>query len=447
MRILAFLLFTLSTISLALADGYRRFEGHGGPIRGLSISSDGTHALTASFDNSIGYWSFAQDDAEPVWLDGHEAAANVAIFLPGGDRALSAGDDFDLILWSLDQREALATLTGHEGKIIDLAVTRDGILAASAGWDGSVGLWNLETRTLLAMLTGHRTPVQAVQFSADGAFLYSAGSDGTVRRWSVADRAFDRVEVSHGFGINRLVLNDAAGWLAYGALDGGVRIIDIETGVEIADVTSGRQPVLALALGAGGTRMAIGDGEGYIHVVDTETWQTIRNFRAVPRGPVWALAFDPEARHVMAGTIRDHADFWPVDAAVSVSESQTPIRSFLRDPATMANGERQFARKCSICHALDENSGRKAGPTLYGIFGRKAGTLASYQYSDALRGIDLVWDAASLDKLFDIGPDHYTPGSKMPMQRIVKREDRRDLIDYLGTATRGTGPQEAERTE
>ena len=431
----------------AFADGYRRFEGHGGPIRGLSVAPDGRHALTASFDNSVGYWSLDGEGSEPVWLDGHEAAANVAVFLPGGGMALSAGDDFDLILWSLDRGEALATLEGHEGKILDLDVTGDGTLAASAGWDGSVGLWDLASRRPVAMLDGHRAPVQAVRFSAGGEFLYSASSDGTVRRWRVADRAFDRIEASHGFGVNRLAVNDAAGWLAYGALDGGVRIIDTASGEEIADVTSGRQPVLALALGGGGTRLAIGDGEGFIHVVDTRTWRTVKDFRAVPRGPVWALDFDPEGRHVMAGTIQDHADFWPVDDAVSVAESARPLRGFHRDPATMENGERQFARKCSICHTLDDGAGRRAGPTLHRIFGRRAGTLAGYQYSDALRGADLVWNEISLDKLFDIGPDHYTPGSKMPMQRIVKREDRRDLIEYLRDATRGDAAPEAETTE
>ena len=447
MRLLALALLSVGLAIPAFADGYRRFEGHGGPIRGLSISPDGDHALTASFDNSVGYWSLGNETAEPLWLDGHEAAANVAIFLPGGEQALSAGDDFDLILWSLSDGKPLATLEGHEGKVLDLSVTSDGKLAASAGWDGAIGLWDLETRRRITMLKGHRAPVQAVRFSADGTYLYSASSDGTIRRWTVADHRFDRVEVSHGFGVNRLVIDDAAGWFAYGALDGGVRIVDIDTGEEIADITSGRQPVLALVLSRDGSRIAIGDGEGFIHVVDTQTWRTIKDFRAVPRGPVWALAFDPEARHIMAGTILDHADLWPVDEAISVSEADGPIRTFHRDPETMTNGERQFARKCSICHALDDTSGRRAGPTLHRIFGRKAGTLDGYQYSDALLDATITWNETSLDKLFDIGPDHYTPGSKMPMQRIVKREDRRDLIDYLRTATDGDDPQPGEKTE
>ncbi len=447
MRLFGLALLASLLPAFAHADGYRRFEGHGGPIRGISISSDGLYALTASFDNAIGYWSINDPDKAPTWLDGHEAAANVAIFLPGEKAALSAGDDFDLILWSLTNGKSLARLEGHEGKILDLTITGDGKIAASAGWDGRVGLWNLETHEFIAFLNGHRSPVQAVRFSADDTYLYSASSDGTVRRWSVAKRTFDRIEASHGFGVNRLVINDKAGWLAYGALDGGVRIIDIESGDEIADITSGRQPVLALTLTADGNRIAIGDGEGHIHVVDTTTWQTIKDFRAVPRGPVWALAFDETGKHVMAGTILDHADFWPIDSAIAVSEAEAPIRAFHQDPATMTNGERQFARKCSICHALDATTGRRAGPTLHQIFGRKAGTLKGYTYSDALIGAKVVWNDVSLDKLFDIGPDHYTPGSKMPMQRIVKRQDRLDLIEYLKTATRGDGPQTGDKNQ
>ena len=101
----------------------------------------------------------------------------------------------------------------------------------------------------------------------------------------------------------------------------------------------------------------------------------------------------------------------------------------------MSNGERQFARKCSICHSLTPDSQRRAGPTLYGIFGRKAGTLPGYSYSPALADADLVWSDETIDKLFSIGPDHYTPGSKMPMQQIADPADRNDLIAYLKDAT------------
>lgn len=433
------------TTSPALAgEGYARLEGHGGPIKGVAVSSDGRHALTASFDNSVGLWSLSGGTTEPTWLEGHEAAANTVLFLPGGELALSAGDDFDAILWQVKDGKRVATLEGHQGKILDLTTTPDGTIAASAGWDGNVGLWDLETGELNAMLKGHRGPVQAVRFAQNGTQLYSASSDGTVRLWDVTNQEIKRVEANHGFGINRLAIREDAGWLAYGALDGGVRILDLKTGEEIADVTSGRQPVLALTLSDDGSLMGIGDGEGHIHIVSTKTWRTVRDFRATARGPVWALAFDGTER-VIAGTIQDHADIWPIATATSVAENDAAPRDFLRDPATMTNGERQFARKCSICHTLTEDGGRRAGPSLMGVFGRRAGTLPGYTYSDALTGTDLVWSEETLDKLFDLGPDHYTPGSKMPMQRIVRTEDRADLIAYLKDVTGDAPAQETKQ--
>lgn len=420
----------------ARADGgYARLEGHGGPVMDAAISPGGSHALTASFDNSVGYW--ALDDPEPRWLDGHEAAVNTAIFI-GEDRALSAGDDYDAILWDLSSSELLHRLEGHTSKILGVAAS--GTLAATASWDRTIGLWDLQTGARVGTLEGHRGPVQAVVFSGDGKRLYSASTDGTIRLWDVEAQEFKRVEASHGFGVNKLALNEAAGWLAYGALDGGVRILDLDSGEEVADVTSGRRPVLALTLSPDGTRLAIGDGEGFIHIIDTADWSTVRDFRAVPRGPVWALAFDGTER-ILAGTINDHADLWPIATVASVEEDAGALRSFQRDPATMSNGERQFARKCSICHTLTLDGGRRAGPSLHGVFGRRAGSLDGYIYSDALTGSDLVWSAETLDKLFDLGPDHYTPGSKMPMQRIVRAEDRADLIAYLKQATEAS-PEE-----
>jgi cytochrome c len=102
----------------------------------------------------------------------------------------------------------------------------------------------------------------------------------------------------------------------------------------------------------------------------------------------------------------------------------------------MSNGERQFQRKCSICHTLGPDSARRAGPTLHNLFGRRAGAIPGYPYSPTLEKSQLVWSEETVDRLFDIGPDHFVPGSKMPMQRITNPADREDLIAFLRDATR-----------
>ena len=107
------------------------------------------------------------------------------------------------------------------------------------------------------------------------------------------------------------------------------------------------------------------------------------------------------------------------------------VRSFLRDPASMSNGERQFQRKHSVCYEMgDGGRGRPCS-------GFSAGSLAGYRYSRTLRDSSIMWNEDTINALFGLGPDRYIPGSKMPMQRIVNPADRSDLISFLKRATTG----------
>nr|WP_267913213.1 c-type cytochrome [Thermohalobaculum xanthum] len=428
-----------ATASLSWAEsdgstGYQRLEGHGGPIKGVAISPDGQQMLTASFDYSVGLWS-ASTGKLIRWLEGHEAAVNAVAFLPGG-RALSVGDDFDMIMWDLESGAVLHRFEGHEGKLIGVTPGPDATIAATAGWDGNVGIWPLDGGAA-RFLKGHGANVNDVVFTPDGAKLYTASYDGTIRRWDTVSGAEEVVLVNHGFGINHLVLNSDAGWLAYGALDGAVRAIDLATGAQIADLTADRRPILALSADPTGRFLAVGDGEGYVMILDTADWSVVRDFRAALSGPIWALAWEPSGKRLLAGGIADEAALWPIDADGDALFAKGP-REFHKPPSEMTNGERQFVRKCSVCHTTSPDGGRKAGPTLWRLFGRRAGTVEGYSYSDALARSDIVWSDETVARLFSEGPDVFTPGSKMPVQRIAKAQDRRDLIHYLKENTGGT---------
>ncbi|MEM9043881.1 MAG: c-type cytochrome [Pseudomonadota bacterium] len=414
-------------------DGYQVLEGHGGPVKGVAVSGDRSRALTASFDYSVGLWDLQNGDLIR-WLEGHEAAANATAFLSNG-RAVSGGDDFALILWDLTTGAILRRMEGHQGKVIAVAASSDGRLIASSGWDGRAAIWPVAGGDPI-WLEGHKANVNAAVFAEDGT-LYTASYDGTIRHWT-ADGDLKSTLVSHGFGVNNLVLNEASRWLAYGALDGTVRAVSLDTREALADLTADRKPILALAATSGKDRIAVGDGEGFIMVIDTTNWSILHDFRAAKTGPIWALAWDGDER-LLAGGLSDSAALWPVGGEASLfTEGE---RVFHRDPTTMSNGERQFTRKCAICHDLEPGPSRRAGPSLYGVFGRRAGTVSGYSYSDSLAKSEIVWGPETIDKLFDLGPDHYTPGSKMPMQRIAKPEDRLDLIAFL---RENTGPDTGE---
>jgi cytochrome c len=93
-----------------------------------------------------------------------------------------------------------------------------------------------------------------------------------------------------------------------------------------------------------------------------------------------------------------------------------------------ARGEKRYA-ECVPCHSLDRNN-ESVGPTLYGVFGRKAGTSADFRYSPALRRSGIAWDEQSLDKYL-ADPQGFVPGNRMPFAGIADTSARADLIAYL----------------
>ena len=62
--------------------------------------------------------------------------------------------------------------------------------------------------------------------------------------------------------------------------------------------------------------------------------------------------------------------------------------------------------------------------------------MPGYNFSPALRQLDIVWTPETVAKLFEVGPATYTPGTKMPEQRIGSPQDRDALVRFLEGATR-----------
>ncbi|MEP1422203.1 MAG: c-type cytochrome [Erythrobacter sp.] len=92
-------------------------------------------------------------------------------------------------------------------------------------------------------------------------------------------------------------------------------------------------------------------------------------------------------------------------------------------------GEDVF-QTCKGCHSLDADGRSSAGPNLYGVMGRKAGSHEGYSYSDALAASDITWDEASLDG-FIADPQGYIPGSEMVVGALRDDERRKAVIAYL----------------
>ena len=413
--------------------------GHGGPVMGIDADPASGRVLTASFDYSVILWSLAGDGAihraggtVVRRLIGHNAAVNDVAFVPGAQKAVSVSDDGSTIVWDLTDGTVIGQLQDTGDKVLDVTVSADGRFAAIARWDSTARLIDLGSLSEVRRFEGHRGNVNAVAISTDGATLYTGSYDGSIRAWDTATGRETALVLNHGWGINTIAL--AGQSLVFGGLDGTIARIDLADG-SVHELGKAERPVLSLYLSADGGRLAVGDSEGFIRVFDTVDWALAEEY-SNPNGPIWGLAFaDFQGKAVYHGGLDDFAVLWLVEPRQAFEPPRTVYPRRFQMRADMSPGERQFQRKCSVCHTLHKDDRNRAGPTLFGVFGRKAGSLPGYPYSEGLRKSAIVWNEESIARLFDHGPDVVTPGTKMPVQRLKNPADRDALIAFLKTAT------------
>ncbi|MET0546842.1 MAG: cytochrome c family protein [Caulobacterales bacterium] len=122
----------------------------------------------------------------------------------------------------------------------------------------------------------------------------------------------------------------------------------------------------------------------------------------------------------------------PTPAPSAKAEAPPMDASALPAPyntADLVKGQQQFAR-CASCHAAGPGAPNRTGPSLHGVFERKAGTAPGFSYSDAFTKAEFHWDAATMDQ-YITNPRSMLPGNRMAFVGIKDPEDRKNLIAYL----------------
>lgn len=413
------LLFLVLCISPAWADEWR---GHGGPVRALDVSRDGREVLSGGFDGASIVWNASNGAAKNV-LRFHAGSVDAVAFLPNGD-FLTGGEDGIVSLWQPGQKNPVMHWKLHDARVAALAVSADGKRFASASWDGLVKI--MASPGTATALEGHQGPVNAVKFLSDGTVI-SGGQDGTLRFWR--EGAQTNV-IAFPSGITALaLLPDQSIAVANG--DGRVRIV--ANGQIKTEMAIGELPVIALAATRDGNTLAAAQIRGAVSLIDMPSGKT-RATLVGPGLPVWSLAIVDNTTLLTGGGDRMIRRWNLVNGepfgGVPLIKASDELAPYADDPGA------KLYRACIACHTLKRSEGPRAGPTLERIFGRKIASDPDYTYSDALKSMDIVWTPETVSKLFEIGPSHYTPGTKMPEQTIGSAADREALVRFLEKATK-----------
>ena len=419
-------LFALAAI-LICQPAFAQMRGHGGPVRAVAVAPDGASAISGSFDTSAIRWSLPRSAADQV-LRFHESAVNAVAFLKDG-RAVTGGEDGRIAIWKPGVPLPERTFEGHTAPIVALAVSPDGNTIASASWDRTIRLWPVAGGSP-RVIEGHSQNVNGVAFTADGQTLVSAGYDATVRIWPLAGTAAP-VIATLPTPLNAVSVAPDGEVVASGA-NGHLYFVSMK-GETIGEVKVTETPVISLALSPDGARIAAAGIRGSVSIIDRKT-RAIERTLVGPGLPVWSVAFFPDGKTLLTGGTDRMVRRW--DASSGEHVGAVPLND-VSDPLAAYAGDRgaEIYRACIACHTLSSDDGPRAGPTLAGIFGRKIASLPGYDFSDALKKMDIVWTPETVSKLFEIGPNAYTPGTKMPEQTIGSADDRHALMEFLKKAT------------
>ncbi|MEP7124113.1 MAG: patatin-like phospholipase family protein [Byssovorax sp.] len=166
-------------------------EGHRRPIVGIGWSDDGSRLVTASQDMTARIWQAASGVFQMSLrsIKGHFVSA---IFRPGSVKILATGDDLGSIaVWNAETGEALTSLFGHTGTILDARWSPDGARLATASTDATARLWAPEATGQIAYL-GHadarKALLIAAAYSPSGADqVVTASIDGSTHAWRPSD--------------------------------------------------------------------------------------------------------------------------------------------------------------------------------------------------------------------------------------------------------------------
>ncbi len=416
----------LLAASWVIAPAQAQLRGHGGPVRALAVSPDGQRLVSASFDTTAIIWSLASGTAEKV-LRFHEGAVNAAVVLKDG-RVATGGEDGRIAIWQPGQDKPEAVLQGHTAPSVSLAASADVQTLAPASWDTSARLWPLGGASA-RVLEGHQQNVNGVAFTPDGRAVVTVGYDLTLRIWPM-DSGSPAI-VTLPAPLNSVAVARDGEIVAAGAT-GKVYFLS-PVGAKLSEIDAAEVPIIALAVSDDGKLVAASSIRGGVAVID-RAGRKLERTLVGPGMPAWSVAFLPDNGTLLTGGTDRLIRRW---SALTGAPAGDVTMSGPADPLAPYKGEpgAEVFRACVACHTLKPEEGPRAGPTLAGIFGRRIASLPGYDFSPALKSLDIVWTPETISKLFEIGPAAYTPGTKMPEQR-VGAEDRAALVTFLEKATK-----------
>jgi WD40 repeat protein len=303
-----------------------KYPDVGHDVFSLAISPDGKRALLGSYYNrSITLLDLSTGKVLST-LTGHANAVRAVAFLPGGQQALSAGDDNTLILWNLATAKPLVIFKAGESGQLALAVQPDGRSALSSTRDGEIFRWDLQDAAVIQRLVGHNDAIFDVDYSPGGqkALSCSGGAnpgmpaqDASLRLWDLQSggqllRMASPVQV-----IFQCAVSPDGRQALSGSEDGLVRLWDLETAAEIRELKGHNDWVISMAFTPDSKQALTGSKDGSLILWNLKEDQPVRKMYSAA-GDNWSLAISPDGKKALTDAAQGGAIYWDLATGTEI---------------------------------------------------------------------------------------------------------------------------------
>lgn len=351
----------------------KTFTGHARGIAAMTVSRDGSRALTGSEDRTLKLWDTASGKLLRTF-EGHTDYLFAVALSSDARLALSGSQDGTARLWDIETGRALRVFTEGE-QVFAVGFSPDGRTILTGGRSKRVTLWDRASGRILRRLEGHSETVLAAAFSPDGRRVLSGGQDKTLRLWDARTGAPIRTLLGHGHWVLSLAFAPDGRRAVSGGFDKTAMTWDLATGKPLKTFAGHTNAVLGVAMAPDGKRILTASEDKTAMVWDAATGRSTRLIRG-HNGDLCCVAF--AGARALTASDDGLMKAWPLERAGAFA-TPPPQAATSLDAAKNELGKMLFFDKrlsgdgavsCASCH--DPAKGwTDQSPVSVGVHGRK----------------------------------------------------------------------------
>jgi WD40 repeat protein/DNA replication protein DnaC len=251
------------------------------------------------------------NDLLPRVLTGHEGSVySVAISKEAG-MIVSGSSDKTIKLWDIKTGRLINTLKGHTGWVYSVAISKEAGMIASGSGDETIKLWDIRTGRLINTLKGHTGSVSSVAISKEAGIIASGSSDETIKLWDINTGRLINTLKGHRGSVLSVAISKDAGMIVSGSLDDTIKLWDINTFRLINTLKGHEDDVTSVAISKEAGMIVSGSRDNTIKLWDIKTFRLINTLKG-HEGIVESVAISKEAGMIVSGSLDDTIKLWDI---------------------------------------------------------------------------------------------------------------------------------------